>query len=820
MDAPARMRPTAGVVKGCVEIIRVRTRLARVEAALTNIESSAPADFDLPRGGGVEADTAGDLWDIANGEHCVCQVIPESAILKPPKGTAWARVRTNFSLPEDYKQEFYVPYLGEEDEDMDKSSSLAKEIMDEDNRKAEEKEKAGEWFQKTPYSNVLGKDIREQADDSDAENELLDHSKDRTKESYARGAWDRAFKRLTILSVISAFGANKDTFYDCVTLLSKELDIMEEHVCRYFSNACYRAWKWAQSDAHDDIMRKHREDLRNWIRNEKRTDTKSILESNSVGFFYCRRCNIHDCDLHGCGVDLTPIVTPFDATRKECLEENKRREIEQACEFAGTINCHAFLERQKRLGNGSMVFGNGFISVDVQTNGIPNGINHNYYGKHQMHRTNIPRAAFRPNEVIDLCSSSDDDETVSRAPPPPPPLPPLPKSAPQSIFRNDEGAALLLELFRTVLGNDYCRLASVINLTQAYYVTCSQVGSYLSQVKGERLSREVVRAPPLMKPPKHSKSKQMRLISVQENQVLMKGKRLDYTPCNHDGPCTKENCSCARKGLFCEKYCRCCSPRVNGNRTHVGNWCRNIFPFCKCKPGHCKTESCDCVVAKRECDPDHCGCHCSFEKKTSSGELKKCHNVNLRNNEITRIVCGYSSVHGWGAYACAPIKKGALIGQYTGEIISEGDGERRGRVYDQKNLSFLFNITPDWVVDSTRLGNKLRHLNHSRNFNCEAKILRVDGDVLVGLFAAKDIQAWEELLFNYGYGETGPEFARCNNNTKRTKLDSAAMKTSRRRDSEKGNVKNVALEISSDDDSEYDGDKEDDEDDEDFRPGM
>lgn len=847
----SRKVPTPEFVRECVHVIRLRSRLTRVETALKNIHSSSPFDFEISPNEIEEADTAADLWELADGPAAQCEVEPESSILKPPPGTAWARVRTNFSLPEDYKQEFYVPYLGEEDEDMDKSSSLAREIMDDD-KKAEEKEKAVEWFKKTPYFDLLGSETCEQGDDSDAENELLDHSKDRTKESYARGAWDRAFKRRTILGVICAFDPNRENFNRCVELLSKELNVSEGHVRRYFSNACYRGWRWSQSDNHEEIMSNHRRDLRNWIRNEKRTETRQILASNSVGFFYCRRCNIHDCDLHGCGVDLTPKVIPYDASRKECMEPSKRRELEQACQFAGTINCYAFMQKQKHSANGgSLVFGNGFIQVDLDTSNVSNN---NYCASNMKHtQTNgVHRPKFEPNEVIDLCSSSDDEAqkpaAIPQPPPPPPLLPPQGLQASHlSIFRLDEGAALLLEAFRVVLGNDYCRLALAINITGAYKVTCTELGSYLADVKGERLNPDVVRPPPVMKPPKPNKFKQMRLISVQENRVLVKGQRLDYTPCNHEGPCTKENCSCVKAGLFCEKYCRCCSPRINGSRTHAGSWCRNIFPYCRCKPGHCKTENCDCVIAKRECDPDHCGCHCGGDKKCDDGgEWKRCHNVSLRNNETARIVCGHSVVHGWGAYACAPIKKGSLIGQYTGEIISEGDGERRGRVYDQKNLSFLFDITPEWVVDSTRLGNKLRHLNHSRNFNCEAKIVRVDGNVLVGIFAAKDIQAWEELLFNYGYdGKTGPEFARCNTSAKRPKRDCAAMKSSRRRDgrgdgrrnSQKKEKENEheeqekeeeddddgvdfgVMEVSSDDDSNYEGDKED-ADDEDFCPGM
>ncbi len=76
----------------------------------------------------------------------------------------------------------------------------------------------------------------------------------------------------------------------------------------------------------------------------------------------------------------------------------KVREIEQSCEFASTINCHTFLERRERQGNGSMVFGNGFVSADVLSSEVANGISNSYYlannGKHHIRRPNVPRTGF------------------------------------------------------------------------------------------------------------------------------------------------------------------------------------------------------------------------------------------------------------------------------------------------------------------------------------------------------------------------------------------------------------------------------------------
>lgn len=84
-----------------------------------------------------------------------------------------------------------------------------------------------------------------------------------------------------------------------------------------------------------------------------------------------------------------------------------------------------------------------------------------------------------------------------------------------------------------------------------------------------------------------------------------------------------------------------------------------------------------------------------------------CKNTQLTCRKRRKLLIGRSEIHGWGAFANEEIQKNDFITEYTGELISHDEAERRGRVYDGMNSNFLFSLNDYFVVDSTRKGNKV-----------------------------------------------------------------------------------------------------------------
>ena len=92
---------------------------------------------------------------------------------------------------------------------------------------------------------------------------------------------------------------------------------------------------------------------------------------------------------------------------------------------------------------------------------------------------------------------------------------------------------------------------------------------------------------------------------------------------------------------------------------------------------------------------------------------------------------------------CKHITKGTRIIQYIGRRISKE--ETAERLYQGNQYIFAFNDR--YNIDGKTLKNKARYINHSCDPNCEVLITQRT----IWIVAKRDIQAGEELSYNYGF---------------------------------------------------------------------
>lgn len=184
----------------------------------------------------------------------------------------------------------------------------------------------------------------------------------------------------------------------------------------------------------------------------------------------------------------------------------------------------------------------------------------------------------------------------------------------------------------------------------------------------------------------------------------------------------------------------------------------------RCDCGKSCTESCWCNEKAIQCDPAVCNCNCSlpysYSLVTDTFQyLKKKQSVYRANNYIfsgykPRLIASISKMcDGLGLYTLQKLKKDEFIGLYTGEYI-ENDTSDGNKEFLTSYLesSYVFNVCEFITLDSILYGNKLRYINHGRDvfLNVDVKTVNINSITYICFFANKNIEAGEELLFNYG----------------------------------------------------------------------
>ncbi|KAF6748017.1 hypothetical protein DFP72DRAFT_820899, partial [Ephemerocybe angulata] len=112
-----------------------------------------------------------------------------------------------------------------------------------------------------------------------------------------------------------------------------------------------------------------------------------------------------------------------------------------------------------------------------------------------------------------------------------------------------------------------------------------------------------------------------------------------------------------------------------------------------------------------------------------------------------------SPIHDWGLYAMEKISRGEMVIEYVGEVIRAQVADKREQTYERQGIgsSYLFRIDEELVVDATKKGNLGRLINHSCDPNCTAKIITINGEKKIVIYAKQDIEYGDEITYDYHF---------------------------------------------------------------------
>ena len=103
----------------------------------------------------------------------------------------------------------------------------------------------------------------------------------------------------------------------------------------------------------------------------------------------------------------------------------------------------------------------------------------------------------------------------------------------------------------------------------------------------------------------------------------------------------------------------------------------------------------------RECDPDLCST-CLDGGLVWNPETNTCRNVMIQRELGKKLLVAPSDIAGWGCFIGEKTGKNEFIAEYVGELISQEESERRGKIYDKAKCSYMFNLNEEFCVDAAR----------------------------------------------------------------------------------------------------------------------
>ncbi|GAV58994.1 PWWP domain-containing protein/SET domain-containing protein/FYRN domain-containing protein/FYRC domain-containing protein/PHD_2 domain-containing protein/zf-HC5HC2H_2 domain-containing protein [Cephalotus follicularis] len=126
----------------------------------------------------------------------------------------------------------------------------------------------------------------------------------------------------------------------------------------------------------------------------------------------------------------------------------------------------------------------------------------------------------------------------------------------------------------------------------------------------------------------------------------------------------------------------------------------------------------------------------------------------MRETFRKRLAFGKSGIHGFGIFSKHPHRAGDMVIEYTGELVRPPIADRREHFIYNSLVgagTYMFRINDERVIDATRAGSIAHLINHSCEPNCYSRMISVNGNEHIIIFAKRDIKQGEELTYDYRF---------------------------------------------------------------------
>ncbi|KAI9374679.1 hypothetical protein BJX61DRAFT_274458 [Aspergillus egyptiacus] len=170
---------------------------------------------------------------------------------------------------------------------------------------------------------------------------------------------------------------------------------------------------------------------------------------------------------------------------------------------------------------------------------------------------------------------------------------------------------------------------------------------------------------------------------------------------------------------------------------------------CTCLPETGCDQDCQNRYMFYECDDSICGLgpECgnrNFEELKQRAKAGGKYNVGV---EVIK-----TADRGYGVRSNRTFEPNQIIVEYTGEIITQAECEKRMRtIYKKNDCYYLMYFDQNMIIDATR-GSIARFVNHACQPNCRMEKWTVAGKPRMALFAGdRGIMTGEELTYDYNF---------------------------------------------------------------------